>query len=957
MKASIPPSGDHFIGLAFLVLTALFWLAFRGPIAGNLLPPNPWTGPVVYTEPAFPSILDSVTVFFDATQGNGALAGFSGDVYAHTGVITNLSNNGTDWKHVIGNWGTADSRTLMTKVSEDLYSLSYHIKDYYGILPGEEVLQMAFVFRNVDGTIVGRNTDGSDIFVDLFPPEQGLLISLRSPTPEDRVISLGDSIEINVLINDTASLSVFDNGDLIFVDSTMQAIFSVVPQVLGRHTVEIKAVNTDTMAELQFDYFVIDDNRPLLDPPTGVQDGFNYYSDTSYIFQLFAPGKQFAFLLLPDNGFSVDDQYQMNLSTSGAFWLEVPRSRFGEEEQMYQYLVDGQITIADPYAEVVLDPSNDEGIDPSVLSALPPYPADASGMVTVFDADENPYDWMVPDFDKPGKEKLIIYELLMRDFLADHSYISLLDTLNYLEKLGVNAIELMPIQEFEGNDSWGYNPSYHMAVDKYYGTRDQLRAVIDAAHARGIAVILDVVFNHTFSQSPLAQLYWDANNFRPASDNPWLNVTARHPFNVGYDFNHESEATKKWVKQVLTYWILEFKFDGFRFDLSKGLTQTNSGSNAALMAQYDAGRIAILKEYADHIWSLDSTSYVIMEHFAENREEIELAEYGMMLWGNVNHEFANAAKGFQSTLQAADYTHRNWRQPHLIAYMESHDEERLMYQVLTQGDREAGYNTRNTQTALERMAAVSTIYYTIPGPKMLWQFGELGYDFSINRCVNGQVAGCRLDRKPIRWDYLEDEDRYRLFQVTSALLDLRKNYPVFTTSDYTFNDANLFIKSVELHHPEMDALALVNFRVVQSNIIPGFPYSGIWYEYFTGDSLKVDDLNQRIEMFPGEYRLYTSKYIDPPEDLITGQASYSLEIPTLFPNPVNNHQSIHLVMHDMDQYEVVLTDLYGKTIYQYKYPQLQMRLEINQDLLPGIYIVNVHGRQSKLNYYGKIVVH
>ena len=130
----------------------------------------------------------------------------------------------------------------------------------------------------------------------------------------------------------------------------------------------------------------------------------------------------------------------------------------------------------------------------------------------------------------------MIYELMLRDFLQDHSYTSLIDTLDYFERLGINAIELMPIQEFEGNQSWGYNPSFHMAVDKYYGTRDQLRTFIDSAHARGIAVILDVVFNHAFSQSPLAQLYWDEANFRPAANNPWLNVTARHPFNVGYDF-------------------------------------------------------------------------------------------------------------------------------------------------------------------------------------------------------------------------------------------------------------------------------------------------------------------------------------------------------------------------------------------------------------------------------------
>jgi hypothetical protein len=325
----------------------------------------------------------------------------------------------------------------------------------------------------------------------------------------------------------------------------------------------------------------------------------------------------------------------------------------------YQYLFDGGIRVADPHSEVVLDPWNDSWIDTAVMSTLPPYPSGmTSGIVTAFDEDYQPYDFVVKNFQKPEKSKLVIYELMIRDFLSDHSYTSLMDTLDYFEKLGVNAIELMPISEFEGNASWGYNQSFHMAVDKDYGTRKQLKAFIDAAHQRGIAVILDVVFNHTFGQGPLAQMYWDAANGRPSPESPYLNVIPRHPYNVGYDFNHESPATKNWVKRILTYWITEFKFDGFRFDLSKGLTQFYSGNDGTLMSHYDPGRIAILKDYAKHIWSKDSTSYVILEHFADNDEEIELSNYGMMLWGNINYEFNQAAKGFASSLDWADYTSR-----------------------------------------------------------------------------------------------------------------------------------------------------------------------------------------------------------------------------------------------------------------------------------------------------------
>ena len=516
----------------------------------------------------------------------------------------------------------------------------------------------------------------------------------------------------------------------------------------------------------------------------------------------------------------------------------------------------------------------------------------------------------------------MIYEIMMRDFLNDKNYKSLLDTLDYLQDLGINAIELMPIQEFEGNQSWGYNPSFHMAVDKYYGTRDQLRAVIDAAHERGIAVILDVVFNHAFSQSPLCQLYWDATNFRPSSDNPWLNVVARHPFNVGYDFNHESPLTRSWVKRVLEHWITEYRFDGFRFDLSKGLTQKNSGSNADAMAQYDLGRVNILNDYANHIWSLDSDSYVILEHFAVNTEEQDLSDDGMMLWGNMSYQFAEAAMGYNSDLDWADYKSRDWNNPHLIAYMESHDEERMGHKIKNYGDANANYDTRELETTVDRIAAASAIYLTLPGPKMLWQFGELSYDFSINRCTNGSInPNCRLDPKPIRWDYFENEDRKDLYDRVAAINHLRTTYPTFETIDYTFHDGNFFLKTINLNHADMDAVVMANFRIINSDLNPRFPYTGTWYEYFTGAEIEVTHVEDRLTFLPGEYRIYTSEKIVPP-------GGFFPPISTSVQNFADSNIEIYPNLLTVGQ-------------------ELQIRLEQSENI-EGIEIINVQGVAQKV---------
>ncbi|MDQ3016396.1 MAG: alpha-amylase family glycosyl hydrolase [Bacteroidota bacterium] len=903
--------------------------------------------PVIWTVPSFPTKFDDVTVYFDASQGNAALNNFSGDVYAHTGVITDQSSSGTDWKHVIGNWGTADARVLMTRESANIYSISFNISEFYGIPLEETVLKLAFVFRNVSGSIVGRDTDGSDIFADVSASNQGLYLNLRSPESEDVIIYEDDSLFIDVLVSDTANLTIFDNGTEIFSGFVDAISFYYHPLTTGNHTLTLTATRDTLIFTLDVQFLVLKRNPVKRDPPDGTMNGLNYFSATTYIFQLYAPLKEYVFLLTTSNQYKPDTTYLLHQAEDGkTFWIELPRSLFADGKTTYQYLINGGIKVADPHSEVVLDPDNDPFIDDEVMATLPPYPVGmTTGIVTAFDEDYEAFDFEVTDFVKPEKSKLVIYELLIRDFIATHNYETLKDTLSYFENLGVNVIQLMPVNEFEGNISWGYNPSFHMAVDKYYGTREQLKAFVDEAHKHGIAIVLDVVFNHTFSQGPLAKMYWDAINFRPAANSPYLNVIPKHPFNVGYDFNHESLATKIWVKRVLNYWVNEFKVDGFRFDLSKGMTQFNSGNDAGLMARYDASRIALLKDYANSVWNNDSTSYLILEHFADNDEETELSSFGFMLWGNSNYQYNQAAKGFQSDLDWSDYSYRGWTKPHLVSYMESHDEERLMVRLKNEGDIEGDYNTRELKTALKRVAAASAIHYSIPGPKMIWEFGELGYDYSINTCSNGTISNdCRLDPKPIRWDYLNNPDRERLRQVTAALIKLKTDYPTFSTTDFDFNDGNLYIKTVHLNHPDMDAATLVNFRVVNSDINPKFQYPGVWYEYFTGDSIEVTDTQEKITFGPGEYRIYTSIRITPPDGYVTGTTELSLEEIQIYPNLLHEESSVAGYLPDVNSIEnITLTDIQGKRIQLPGYNNSggNFSVTLPSSMVSGLYFLTV----------------
>ncbi len=900
---------------------------------------------VISVDPALPNQTDNVTITFDASEGNGALAGFSGTVYAHTGVITNFSSSGNDWQHVQGNWGTDDPNVRMTSIGNDQYTISYNINNFYGVNAGEIVEQMAFVFRNADGSIVGRAASGADIFTPVYPEGTALTVAFIQPTTSGLVLSQGDQLVVEGVCTPLAGLTLTDNGSLIGVASGTSITRTITAGDIGLHEVILTATQGGESATASFEYTVVPATVTEI-LPAGTELGVNVIDDNTVRLALYAPNKSNVFVLGPFNNFTVDPPYQMKRSPDGTtYWIEIS-GLDPNEAYPYQYLVDGTINIADPYTPYVLDPANDNFIPSVTYPDLLDYPQDGSGILSVLQTRPPQYDWQVDDFENPAVEELVIYELLVRDFLDRHDYQTLIDTLNYLDRLGINAIELMPVNEFEGNLSWGYNPSFHFAVDKYYGPVNELKRFIDEAHSRGIAVILDVVFNHAFSQSPLAKLYWDAGAFKPTAENPWLNPDARHPFNVGYDFNHESEATNYYVNRTLRYFLEEFRMDGFRFDLSKGFTQVNSGGNVDLWGQYDPSRIAILKDYADVVWNINPDAYAIMEHFAVNTEEKELSDYGMLFWNNMNYQYNEATMGYNNDLTGADYQDRDWDNPHLITFMESHDEERLMYKNLAFGNSSGSYNVQDFGTALDRVELASVFFYTIPGPKMLWQFGELGYDFSINYCPDGTInESCRVDNKPIRWDYFEDVDRRDLYNVTRQLIYLKTTYDVFNTTNYQGTLDNSNFKTLHLNGTDFDVTALGNFSIQSGNITPNFPNTGTWYEYFTQDSIQVNNTTMQINLAAGEYRLYTSMRLEKLEDFVVNTNDLiATEINlSVFPNPSNGILNIHYELEKTTTVKIEIVDLLGKsqgTIAKKTQAAGLQRLTWEHQLSTGIYFLN-----------------
>ena len=858
---------------------------------------------IIQISPAFPTVNDVVTIHYNASQGNGGLNGVT-PVYTHTGIVTQ-SGLPNSWSYVQGNWGQADTNVLMTDLGNNIHEIVIDIDQYYGFPNGTNVAKLAFVFRNFDGSLEGKTATMGDILYPIYPINGGFQAAIFKPY-SDLLVNINDTISISGQSNSNATLQLFDNGVLV-ADTINTTLLEkdIIVNSSGDHQIILVADDGSTILRDTVNYVVIPVLN-LVDPPNGLVDGINYINDSTVTLKFYAPEKTTVNLIGDHNNWMVNSSSFMYLSTDSSYWWKTISGLNPGGKYTYQYLVDGVIKIADPLSPLILDPNNDANIGSLNYPNPIPYPSNyTNGFVTVMEPGKTAYNWTNNNFTGPDNKDLIIYELLVRDFVSTHSYQTLIDTLDYLAKLGVNAIELMPPGEFENNESWGYNPSFHMALDKYYGTPEHFKAFIDSCHGRGIAVINDIVFNQAFGQSPMVNLYWDGLNNRPAANNPWFNEVCPHPpYCWGYDFDHSSQATKKFMDRVNHYWLDEYHIDGFRFDFTKGFS--NNSNN------YDNDRINLLKRMADTIWSKHPNAYVILEHWADNNEEKILANYGMMLWGNVTHGYQESTMGYpsNSNLSWGVYKYRLWNEPHLISYMESHDEERIMYKNITYGNTTGQQNAKNLLNGLKRTEGLAALMLTTPGPKMIWQFGELGYDISIDYI-------CRICNKPILWNYFTENSRKRLYDVYKASIELRKSHPVFTGDDFTYS-LNGAVKSLKLNDPNMNAVVIVNIDVNPQDKTIDFQHNGWWYEYFSGDSIQINGTST-ISLESGEYKVFTDLKLDKPEILNT-LALNEYEIANwdvnIFPNPSRDFLNITVNGSQSKDIKYTIMNTLGKIIYQ-----------------------------------------
>ena len=589
--------------------------------------------------------------------------------------------------------------------------------------------------------------------------------------------------------------------------------------------------------------------------PAGVTNGIYYGADgTSVTLCTYAASKtqsaKRVFLLGDMTDWKLKAEYQL-YKDGNYFWITLTGLTPGQEYR-FQYAVeraDGvKKQISDLYSEKVLHPDDQyepKKVDPTLLN----YPTGkgADGYVTVIQPGKPAFQWSdaTLHFQRPNKNNLVIYELWVYDYTEGRSLKGLMKRLDYIQNLGVNAIELMPITEFDGNYNWGYSPNHYFAPDRAYGSETMYKEFIDECHKRGMAVILDMVFNHATGNNPMNKLYPYGTDL---ANNPWFNVEAPHSDNVYEDWNHGFAPAREMFTRALKYWLTEYKVDGFRLDLSHGLCSDQPNTSVTNLKYY----------YDNGVKAVSPDAYMILEHWGGNMgtERPQLINYGMQCWANTTNAYCQTAMGWLK--DGDDFGDAN--KDGYVSYCESHDEERMQYKAKKWGD---GNLQTDVAARLGRVAENVAFNVLLNGSHMLWMWEEIGYDFSINSDLDhpndyNESYRCNKKPRPELRGYFTKAERVAAFTKCAQVITLRTQ---LMPQVFEGNPTSVTISSgAKLRKIQWGSNVFVaaNFSATSTNAVT-LP-SGTWYDYLEGGTRAAGTYT----LAPGELKVFTGTSVLPP---------------------------------------------------------------------------------------------
>lgn len=584
--------------------------------------------------------------------------------------------------------------------------------------------------------------------------------------------------------------------------------------------------------------------RPPAHPVLGTPRGGpfrDFERPGSVTFFLTAPHKPAVHLAGDFNGWD-PAATPMHTDGTGLFWVTIPLR--GPTHYRFVVTLDEsgkQIWVADPYAREIR--------------------WDRWGPLAYL-ADDPPYVWHDQGWRRPPLRELTIYELCVRDFSGEKkehrnrfgTFAGIQRKLDHLQALGINAIELMPISEFPGDSSWGYNPLFYMAPKWIYGRPHELKALVDAAHQRGIAVILDMVFNHAWPDQPYYHMYPPL--FGPNGEElPDLNPFFHHHHNGhangwgGLDWDHSSPYTLAYMHDVVRFWLTEYHIDGFRFDWlggveydpwqphREGFDPFSGIAPIARAARETAPDCYLIGEY----WPIHGTNPAKTAARLVRETEIDAVWNGafhhalenclFQTWQWERQDMPHCLGGFRAQgFERADQ---------VINYVVSHDERRPEHEIQFWGahiqpcrpEDAAQWPTR-WHLALQKARLGLTVLFTSPGVPMLLAGQEFGED-----------SPRTIEFWPLDWKKLALAEGQGQFRFLQKLIRLRREHPALRSDniEYYWDD---FPRFKVLRYKRWDdqgdvVVVAVNFDVVPQVVGLGFPHDGLWEDALSGRSYQI----------------------------------------------------------------------------------------------------------------------
>lgn len=516
-------------------------------------------------------------------------------------------------------------------------------------------------------------------------------------------------------------------------------------------------------------------------------------------FSLFAPYNNAAALV---GSFSDWEAIAMKKGKDGYFRAQV---ELEDGTHHYKYRIQSKSWFFEPDQWVEINDPYATDIDDSTQNCI----------VRVKDGQRiiDTYVWQHDDKPLPADHELVIYEMHVGDFSGGEDdpyergkYRHVLEKLDYLCDLGINAIELMPVKEYPGDHSWGYNPRYFFASESSYGTTEGLKRLVDECHARGIRVLMDGVYNHSEMECPLTQIdhdYWYHHEPRDPENNWGPEFNYEH-----YDEALETYPARRFIGEVVRFWINEYHIDGIRYDAARQI------------ANYDFMH-----------WIVQETKktagtkpfYNIAEHIPDTPEITNVDGPMDGCWHETfYHCILSHICGETFDLEALEAVLEPKRRGYMgvtnvVNYLTSHDHNHLMAEL-------ADRNIFD-EAAFKRAKLGAALLMTAVGIPMIW----MGEEF-------GEYKHKTIEQAKIEWALLKNDLNCGLFDYYKGLIALRKGNHALYTDNINFFHENVDAKVlayVRWNDEGSRVVVVANFsdQFLAGYTVPEFPENGVWHEW------------------------------------------------------------------------------------------------------------------------------